>query len=136
MKLRKSIALFAVCLGSSLFGTGSWAACSQLDGSGSWNVYITIANTNTWAYCAFKVAANGAISTGTRCTYANATFRTVLAGSSLKVNSTCVANATVNLSGGVTTTFNHMTFSRDKLQFSGVGSDNFGVKFTYNGIKL
>jgi hypothetical protein len=126
-----AITLFIV---TTVFSGISSAACTKADGAGKWNVYVNLQG--GWIYCPFTVAANGAIAPGSRCTYSTGLTRTVMVGSSLAVAANCTASAKVVLSGGVITTFNHMTFSRDKLQFSGVGSDNFKIKFTYNGIKL
>ena len=133
-KKQPKLALIAALLGG-LIASPSWAACTQADGGGSWNVYITLPS-NVWMACQFTAGTTGVIATGTRCTYSTGAVRTVMAGSSVRVGANCQASAKVVLSGGVVTTFNNMTFSRDKLQFSGVGSDNFGLKFTYNGIKL
>lgn len=127
-----------IVLGASLLVAAitpsAWAACTQADATGRWNVYVN--TSDGWVYCPLTIGATGIIATGARCTFSNGTARTTLTGSSLTVQTTCLAVARVSLSGGLVTNFSNMTFSRDKFEFTGVGSDNLGGKFSFTGVKL
>lgn len=117
-----------------VFITSAWAGCTQANAAGHWNVYVD--GKDGWAFCPMNINAAGVIAAGSRCTDSNGAYRTVLAGSKITVKPSCVASARVALSGGLVTIFSHMTFTRNKFQFSGLGSDNLGGTFTYTGIKL
>jgi hypothetical protein len=127
-----------IALGTSLLlsaiAPSAWAACTQADATGRWNVYVN--SGGGWVYCPLTIGATGVVTTGARCTFSDGSVRTTLAGSSLTVQASCLATGRLSLSGGLVTTFTNMTISRDKFEFTGVGRDNLGGVFSYTGVKL
>ncbi len=120
--------------------SSAWAACVPEDVNGRWNVYLN--NEDGWTICHLFVSVGQIVDSN--CTHSNGSKYAFGGNSLFTMNSNCVAKTQIFLFSVVTTGLSefknlnlvHMTFSRDKLSFSGVGRGNLGGNFTFTGVKL
>ncbi len=122
---------------SSMFISPLWAACTAEDTTGKWSVYFN--NEDGWTHCLINVSKNFIFNA--TCNHSSGNKYFLSEPSFLVLNSNCVGGGSINLlefDGPELKKLRlaHLTFNRDKLGFSGVGSGTLGGKFTYTGVKL
>ncbi len=122
---------------SSIYISPLWAACTPEDTTGRWNVYFN--NEDGWTLCRLSISKN--LVFNATCNHSNGNKYFMSDLSFINLNSSCVGGGIINLldfdSPDIKNLrLGHLTFNRDKLGFTGVGSGTLGGKFTYTGVKL
>lgn len=144
--MRRSVVLGFVAL-IGVVGSGqAWAACTQSDLTGRFQVYVDRAGPEGggWSYCRIRVDSNGDIRIGTNCTDLDETGRQVtgtVQGGRLTTASSCRVKGEIDASvcGNARVadwiSLSNAFFSRDKDTIVGVGEDCDGAAVTFTIIR-
>ncbi|MGH8119563.1 MAG: hypothetical protein ACRESK_03005 [Gammaproteobacteria bacterium] len=124
-----------VVIATSLFlgSTAAHAACSQGSFAGTWEVFITKADSEaiSWQSCSLNVAKNGTISSGTCKSYEGIVES--VNSDEITTSSDCSVTGAIVI-GAETYTISDGQVGRNKFDMSGVGTTSIGL-FTFTGVK-
>ena len=135
---------WAIAMAVGLFGllvpAEAYAACTNSDRAGTWQVYALWTDNldSGWQKCTVKVTSSGSVRSGTPCTEkeagTGATSSGTVQGGTIKLKSNCKITGNIKVSGCKNTLVEGW-ISRDATMMSGVGKDCQGFIFKFNGIK-
>jgi len=109
------------------------AACSQGNFAGTWEVFLTKADSESisWQSCSLNLAKNGTISSGTCKSYEGTELS--VNSDKITVSSDCSVTGAIVI-GTETYTISDGQISKNKFDMAGVGTTSAGL-FTFNGVK-
>ena len=119
---------------SLLLGSNAvYAGCSQGSLAGTWELFITKADSTSiaWRSCSLNLASNGSISSGT-CKLYEGTEVSVNSDK-ISTSSDCSVTGAIVIDG-VTYTISDGQINKNKFDMSGVGTTPVGL-FTFTGAK-
>jgi hypothetical protein len=129
------VALLALALGLAPVTT-AWAGCLPSHLRGTWRLYAIGGSVNLYTLrCTLTVASNNTGNlTGGSCTD-DAGDSGAVTGGRLQTTQACVVTGNVKVAGDPLLTIDHGTLDLDRQTMAGIGEDNTGGIFQFNGIK-